>query len=207
LEKYGGIAVDPYNIPLKIVPDDMLSNKFLLSFLEENSYGTRLSYRIIASVPGGTEHGNIGNNMGRVYVGNNFFKGIQRQTQSQTQSQTQIQTQTQNSEDIISYPTIFNDLYNILKSNYDGDRIKILDDYLLSQIDVMVYPSYYFNPNLSSAPKKLLNSAIIINLWKSVAQKIRNKTVLRRKYIVTPTSIVSKLNENPKDRLKNTNKI
>ncbi|AFX92402.1 putative glycosyltransferase [Megavirus courdo11] len=54
LEKYGGIIINSYTIPLKIIPDDMLSNKFFLGFDSDfnNNDELKLSYRVMASIPG-----------------------------------------------------------------------------------------------------------------------------------------------------------
>ena len=52
LEKYGGIIIDSFTIPIRLVPDDFLINKFFISFMDERNTGTKLSYRIIGSIPG-----------------------------------------------------------------------------------------------------------------------------------------------------------
>ncbi len=54
LEKYGGIIINSYTIPLKIIPDDMLPNKFFLGFDSDfnNNDELKLSYRVMASIPG-----------------------------------------------------------------------------------------------------------------------------------------------------------
>lgn len=49
LSQYGGIVIDSFTIPLQIIPEDLLKNKFFISFFNEFSQGTKLSYRNMGS--------------------------------------------------------------------------------------------------------------------------------------------------------------
>ncbi len=64
-----------------------------------------------------------------------------------------------------------------------------------------------FNPNINIYPKRLLNDAIVINLWKLHYEQPHIKTQVKRSYVMTPEAIINKLKENPRDRLKNIKKI
>ncbi|AEJ34500.1 hypothetical protein MIMI_L263a [Acanthamoeba polyphaga mimivirus] len=77
LEKYGGITINAYNIPLKSLDSLTIGNKFFVSFLAEDT-GTSLSYRIIGSLPGGLGKNMIDPNISRKpYEGiNNFFRSV-----------------------------------------------------------------------------------------------------------------------------------
>ncbi|MEM0354197.1 MAG: hypothetical protein QXW79_01310 [Thermoplasmata archaeon] len=50
LEKYGGIVVDSFVVPVKIISDELLRNKFCVSFLDELTYGIKICYRVMGSV-------------------------------------------------------------------------------------------------------------------------------------------------------------
>ncbi len=189
LEKYGGIIINSYTIPLKIIPDDMLSNKFFLGFDSDfnNNDELKLSYRVMASIPGQL---NEKNKIIDPYAArrpfdgiNNFFRSVKKK------------------ESDTFFQDIFIDLNKIDLSNKEIDKIFLKND------DVFIYPNYYFNPNINIYPKRLLNDAIIINLWKLHNEKPYVKTQVKRSYIVTPEAIINKLKENPRDRLKNIKKI
>ncbi|AZL89486.1 glycosyltransferase [Megavirus baoshan] len=189
LEKYGGVIINSYTIPLKNIPDDMLLNKFFLGldndFNDNNEL--KLSYRIMASIPGQL---NDKNKIIDPYAArrpfdgiNNFFRSVKKK------------------ESDTFFQDIFVDLNKIELSNDSIDKIFLKND------DVFIYPNYYFNPNINIYPKRLLNDAIIINLWKLHYQEPRVKTQIKRSYIVTTEAIINKLKENPRDRLKNIKKI
>src|ERR1700733_11259250 len=50
LMKYGGVIVDSFSLPQKIIPDEILSHEMIIGFLDEYQYGLKLSYRFIASI-------------------------------------------------------------------------------------------------------------------------------------------------------------
>nr|WBF70902.1 hypothetical protein [Megavirus caiporensis] len=189
LEKYGGIIINSYTIPLKIIPDDMLSNKFFLGFDNDfsNNDDLQLSYRVMASIPGQL---NDKNKIIDPYAArrpfdgiNNFFRSVKKK------------------ESDTFFQDIFIDLNKIELSNKEIDKIFFKND------DVFIYPNYYFNPNINIYPKRLLYDAIVVNLWKLHCEQPHVKTPVKRSYIVTPEAIINKLKENPRDRLKNVKKI
>lgn len=48
LEKYGGVIVDSYSMPLKIIPEELLMSKFAAAFQNEPINGTLISYKFMA---------------------------------------------------------------------------------------------------------------------------------------------------------------
>ncbi|QTF49171.1 putative glycosyltransferase [Acanthamoeba polyphaga mimivirus] len=196
LEKYGGITINAYNIPLKSLDSLTIGNKFFVSFLAEDT-GTSLSYRIIGSLPGGLGKNMIDPNISRKpYEGiNNFFRSVNY-----------------NKTNDFVIPEIFDKLKSLLhvsvlnSNNTHNNFSKEIDYFLLSLSgqNIFIYPSYYFNANISTLPKRLSNKIIMINLQKYPDKKpIRIKTEVHRPYVVTKEAIADQLNENPKDKLKN----
>lgn len=51
LDMYGGIVVESYSLLLRMIPDELLKNNFVISFLDEANTGTKLMYKIMASIP------------------------------------------------------------------------------------------------------------------------------------------------------------
>ncbi|XWV26532.1 putative glycosyltransferase [Tupanvirus soda lake] len=204
LEKYGGFVIDSYTIPLKIIPDDMLMKKILISFSSEQLTGTKLSYRVMASVPGFWENNKrkIDHTAARrPFEGmNNFFIDLKMK-------QKEINNKN-NEEHMPHIPFFFDKMYNILADNSKSNRLENIENIFLTEPDTIIYPSYYFNPSYYTYPKKLVELAVFVNLWKlSNDKNAYTKTDIKRTYKVTTQSILSKLAENPKDRLKNISKI
>jgi hypothetical protein len=105
----------------------------------------------------------------------------------------------------IFFPFIFDDIYKIL-SLVNENKLLEVENSLVSNPEVIIYPSYYFNPNSYIFPKKLLSMAICINLWKLDFEKSHTKTNITRSYKINTQGILARLKENPKDRFKNLNK-
>ena len=205
LEKYGGFVIDSFTLPLKLIPDEMLTSKFMMSFMDEKNFGTKLSYRIMASVPGEVEKKMELNKKydaaRRPFEGpNNFFRDIKT-----TKLDKLDREKINNENNIIIFPLFFENIHRILSIGGD-DKLQTLENYIINNPDVIIYPSYYFNPNTYIFPKKLLKLAICINLWKLITEKTHNKTSLTRNYKINTQGIIAQLEENPKDRLKNLNK-
>lgn len=199
LEKFGGIAVDSYVMPLRIIPDEILKNYFLVSFLDEKNFGTKLSFRLIASVPGKlpeTEQIVINYDAARrPFEGiNNFFRNVRHMKN--------YRPSTPETNNI--YPAIFNKLYNTL-SNDNTNSLDNVQSVLLSDPKVTVYPSYYFNPNICSIPECLAKNAICSSLWLLEEEDEHIKTNINRQYLITKQGIIIGLHQNPKDRLRNQN--
>ena len=96
---------------------------------------------------------------------------------------------------------------SVLNSNNTHNNFSKEIDYFLLSLsgqNIFIYPSYYFNANISTLPKRLSNKIIMINLQKYPYKKpIRIKTEVHRPYVVAKEAIADQLNENPKDKLKN----
>jgi hypothetical protein len=211
LEKYGGFIIDSFIIPLKLVPDEMLTHKFMLSFADEKNSGTKLSYRIISSVPGSSlEFESQKNSIKydaarRPFEGiNNFFIDIKLQ-QQQKMEQKIIQENESINE--TTNPLFFDKLYDIISNPNNPDKIYLVEKFLVTNADTIIYPSYYFNPNYYIYPKKLVDCTVCINLWKLESANVRTKTDIKRTYKISTQGIVAKLSENPRDRFRNNNKI
>ena len=202
LEKYGGIVIDSFVLPIKLFPDEFLSHKFLISFLDERTAGTKLCYRIMASVPGSIDpkkRMKINDDAARrPFEGiNNFFINIKLKEKENLQLNAA-------SDQPINNVEIFNKFSKILLQERN---ISLIENAILSDRNIMIYPSYFFNPNCYTYPKKLSDLAVCINLWKLEINEKRTKTDLKRTYKVTEKGILASLDEDPKDRLKNNNKI
>lgn len=216
LERYGGITVNSQYIPIKSIPDEMLMQKFLIGFFNE-SLGTSLSYDIMASVPGyidsPIEKQIMHNNVGRIpFEGvNNFFrknrqknKEIEMKRNDESNDRFRVKMPLN-----VTFPIIFEKMYQILSSiDPDDVKLNIINDFLLKDHDVIIYPSYYFNPNPYIFPKRLLNLAICFHTNNPQYQKkmfilenCRKKTELKRNYVVTPNGIIANLASDPKQRL------
>lgn len=150
LSESGGFIISDQVHPIQPIPDDLLTKRFMISYLNEANNGTKLSYRIIGSSPNAP---------------------------------------------------IINKLYAILSSQSEN-KLDLLETTIISDPDTIIYPSYYFNPDSASAPKKLLKNAIYIPQWISgpESETSHTKTQLLRTYKSSPKVIINKLNENPRDR-------
>nr|AEX62957.1 putative glycosyl transferase [Moumouvirus Monve] len=190
LEKYGGIIIDSYCVPLKIIPDEILSNKFFISFENEN-YGTNLSFKIIGSICGPLDEKN---KFKDPYVARKPFDGINNFFRSKKE----------NTADIF-FQDLFIKIHNINIEH--NDPINEIQKLLINNSDVFIYPSYFFNLNTYIYPKKLTYQSILINLHKLDSINPRIKTNVSRNYTITHEGIINRLKENPKDRLKNINKL
>lgn len=51
LEEFGGVVINSYIIPLQNIPDELLTHKFMITFENEGISGTKLSFRVMASIP------------------------------------------------------------------------------------------------------------------------------------------------------------
>lgn len=206
LERYGGFVINSFTLPLKLIPDDLLTGKFMLSFFDEKNSGTMLSYRIIASVPGKEKETSIPvidyDAARRPFEGkNNFFRNVRALNKKNQNSSEQVEK-----NNLVIFPEMFKKMYNILSLD-DENKFNIIENMIISDPDVVIYPSYYFNPNCYTFPKKMLDLAICVNLYKPITKEKHNKTDIRREYIITPQAIIARLNENPRDRLKNINNL
>ncbi|BCS83017.1 putative glycosyltransferase [Cotonvirus japonicus] len=193
LEIYGGLIIDSFCIPKKSI-DMLLKNKFFMSYSNEHC-STLLSYKILGSLPGYLKINGknfTDPNIGRKpFIGvNNFFK---------------LSNHEINEYDDIIIPEFFSDMKNILLKTNDQSKLKNLDSYFLEHDYVFVYPSYLFNSNVSIYPSVITDMCLLLILTQSKEIKIKNKTKLNRSYIVTQESIINKLNENPRDKIKNIN--
>jgi hypothetical protein len=110
LEKYGGIMIEGFCLPVKSFPLNLLNNNFFTAFVDD--FTTNLNYRIMASIP---------NNL------------------------------------------IIETIYAELISNKPFS----VESILKTNPDVIIYPSYYFNP-ATNLPKVLLKSTILIFLWEQI---------------------------------------
>lgn len=164
LEKYGGIAIDSFIIPRKIISDELLKYKFTISYTDELNQFPNLSFRFISGVTGKID------------------------------------------KNIISYPQLYHQIRSILLSSDKTDnKINAIQNTIIHGKDIMIYPSYYFNPNSELFPIELLDKAFSINQYKSTNVDVHKKSELRREYNVTSDGIFTLLSENPRDRLLNKN--
>ena len=95
---------------------------------------------------------------------------------------------------------VIENMYYIL-SNKEVDRFEQLNHFMISHFSI--YPSYYFNQNMSTS--KILWSLSIskCKIKNEPPMVTQSRTPVKRIYIVTPRAMISKLNEDPKDRIKN----
>ena len=209
LEKYGGIAIDSYSIPLRLITDDFLSNKCVVCFSNESSPNINLSHRMIALVPaypGGGIYSEPGKKKDydaarRPFEGKNpFFRDIYRKNKEKLMANKQI---SDNKNEPISYPELYEIIYRNFLST-EKNKLESLKNILLNDPNVIVYPSYYFDPNIEIFPKKLAKLAFFINLWKPiVTDNIPTQTELKRIHKITQGAMIARLKENPRDRLLN----
>lgn len=202
LEKYGGFIIDSYTLPLRLIPDEMLFHKFMISFLDENKYGTKLSFRIMSAIPGLIDSYILDPKLceydpaRRPFEGmNNFFINLK----TQKISNVNVVSNT------ITSSSFYDKLHSIISSSL-FNVMKAIEDYLITQSDIMIYPSYYFEPNYYY-PKRLLQSAVCINLWEPIPIITHVKTELKRTYCVSTAGIMAKLTENPRDRFRSNGKL
>ncbi len=212
LEKYGGIVVNSSLSPIKIIPDEILTKKFVISFFDEKKYGTKLSYQVIASVQSGlilNQTKKLGRNeirtrdvswqLARIpFEGtNNFFRDVKLQKNKEKNI-------TRN--DQITNPIIFEKLIQILSNADKLKRLELIETLLINDPDTYVYPSYYFNPQQYNYPRDLLENSITRDSSRKIINHKNDdapKTEITRKYKITVPAIIAKLNENPIDRLRN----
>jgi hypothetical protein len=168
LEKYGGVTIDPFLVPKRMIPDEFLTKKFFISFADELNTANDLSFSFMASVSSG-----IVNSKKRRAV-----------------------------ESDITHPHLFEQVKNIFSIG-DTNKKKYLQKLLTTDENVLIYPSYYFNPNYQLFPRKIVEMAVSVNLWKPDIEEQHQKTPLVRDYNVSQSSILARLNENPKLRLRN----
>ncbi|AGF85461.1 hypothetical protein QJ854_gp321 [Moumouvirus goulette] len=190
LEKYGGIVIDSYCIPLKIIPDEILSNKFFMSFENEQN-GITLSHKIIGSICGPLDEKN---KLKDPYVARKPFDGINNFFRSKKEKMVD---------------TFFQDLFIFINSldTKNNDFFNEIQKFFMEKSDVFIYPSYFFNLNSYTYPKKLMYEAILINLSQPDIIEPRIKTDVTRNYTITHQGIINRLKENPRDRLKNINRL
>ena len=204
LEEYGGIIINSFVVPLKLIPDELLTNKFVMSFLNEKLFGTKLSYQIMASIPGlKKEIRDFETKCDlarRPFEGvNNFFRDIKQKNKNKNKNKNNVTSKINVNDGV--YTSIFDDLLKIMSSG-ENNKLEIIENILMTNSDVSIYPSYYFNFNNYIFPKHALNFTICTCLQKNTTSYPRNKTDIKRIYKVTPTGIIAKLNENPKDKFK-----
>jgi len=205
LEKHGGFVINSYTLPLKLIPEEILINKFVVSFIDENDFGTNLSYQIMASVPGiQIKNKPIINKIDtarRPFEGmNNFFINIKQTTKNNNSMDKNIS----NKNDQI-FTLIFDQMHQILSSSDLNDKLLMIENKLTNHPDITIYPSYYFNSTNFVFQEKLSDLAICTNISEQIIEQPRIKTQLKRTYKITPQGIITRLNENPKDRFKMTN--
>lgn len=193
LEKHGGIIIDSYVLPIKLFSNEIRMNHFFIGLFNERISATKLSYRVYGSVPGAALEKDQRkfdfDAARRPFEGkNNFFINAKIERQAKLTSKSVANDKSRN-------PDLFRNIYQVIKRNSD------LDQYLLK--NTMVYPSYYFNPLSNSYPSSLSSLSTTKTLWKEIPEKKIAKTELKRKYIVPVSGIMAKLNENPRDRIKN----
>lgn len=191
LERYGGFILGSNVVPIRLFSEDLLSNKFLVSF-ENEAIGTNISYQIMGSIAttNRARKINVDANSGRTpFIGsNNYFIDIARNNLSKNT----ISTDTD----------IFGRIYNILNI-YRGDTsFNNLQNLLVNNPDVMIYPSYYFNPT-ANIPNSLGSRSYTRIENREVSTTTYQKPSLRRTINTTPYNRNSRLTENPRDRLRN----
>lgn len=206
LERYGGLLIDSSVIPTKNISDDFLMNKFIIGFLNEKEFGTKLSFRIIASVPGEYKYTGYG-------TVPSIINPARRPFEKYGYSNIKIENKREENDiDINNTSTImiFEDLYRKMIEDNQEDRIAALENIIIHNSDVTIYPSYYFSTNYDDLPMELRDLTMCIRLMeKNKERKFDRyqKTEPQRSYIITNEGIVSRLRENPRDRLLNTNRI
>lgn len=203
LETYGGVVINSYVLPLNDIPNDMLSHKFVIGFQNETSHGTTLSFQTLLSVKGMTDDIKI-----------KHFDAAREPFEGINKFFIDVKTKKRNRNNVLSdgiNPGLFNKLYSTLlsidtNSNKNIDKIVAI---LMQDASVYIYPSYYFSPSSYLYPKQLLDLAIMIPFQKNNDQIKTNiiKTPLVRNFNVTPNAILSRLNENPRDRYQTNQKI
>lgn len=92
---------------------------------------------------------------------------------------------------------LFDEIYRILIDNFQNG-LKIIHTKVLFDDRITIYPSYYFNPNGYLLPISLLTRTICISLWEQFLEKPKVKCKENINYTV---DLMTKLNENPKDRI------
>ena len=88
------------------------------------------------------------------------------------------------------------------------EKINNIDRLLKNNINILIYPSYYFNPNRSLFPKELLKTAIVMELWKknNISNNEKEIPDIKRINRITERGVIASLNENPQHRIKNNKK-
>lgn len=207
LEKYGGIAINSFSLPLKLITDDFLSNKCVVSFYNEANQQFELSNRMMALVPGiscGSSKTIDYDAATRPFRGSNaFFRDMYFKNKEKFESNRKC---TDDSDEPVIYPQFYDRVRRNFCSN-SANKMESFKNILLKDPAVTIYPSYYFDPNIELFPHKLSKLAFFINLWKPVvSEDVPIKTELKRTYKITPGAMVARLKENPRDRLLNERK-
>jgi len=207
LEKHGGLVVNSNLIPINVPPDDILAKKFMISFANEANNVDKLSYQIMASVPGFlTEEEIIVN---KYHAARKPFEGINNFFINAKNLYAEPRLFQVNEHDIRD-PVIFDNLHQIL-ANKTVDRIGTINHYLINSPTTLIYPSYYFNQNNYQLPKKISKRIItktpIPNILIGETITASSRTPPNRTYVFTKESILARLNENPIDRLKNSQQL
>lgn len=195
MEKYGGVVIDSFNIPIKIFPDEFLSNNFVTSFIDEKNQGQKLCYRIMASVPG------IVGPIKKMHIHPNAsripFDGL-----SNLYTGNRSDNLETNKNNVPQFIHMLRQL--LISTKCDIDMIQ---QAIISSPIVTIYPSYYFNPSRTTLTKKLIDCAICINLWKIKTSPVYPKTELKRVHKINDNGILANLSIDPKDKLANTYRI
>ncbi len=136
--------------PTKIIPENLLNNRFFISYADESKSSNILSFDIIGSVPGFHKQLDVVldsrailNPARRPFEGpNNFFINNKQKI---VISDNEFEL-----KDILIFPKIFNNVYlSICATNHFTNIHQIL----ISEPDVFIYPSYYFNNPYSNLHK------------------------------------------------------
>lgn len=185
LELYGGIAIDSSLLPIRQIPSELLNNNFFIGFINEKTHGRKLSFKIIGSGIGTSKKNPSIKKTGKVihpknYVFNATFT-----------NQNQVMVQDNN---------VFDEIYQTLVNK---NHLDALENVLIANHNITVYPSYYFNPNLYFHPEQVMDMALCVRIHKTRDRKISQKSGIKRSYPITTQSILSKLEENPRDKIKN----
>lgn len=187
LELYGGIVVDSHLLPMRQFPSELLQNHFFVSFTNEKTHGKKISFSVIGSNIGTTDYKinpSIKKNPKVVHPKNYVFNV----------------TSSNQDHIILNNETVFDDIYKTLSNT---NHLDTLENILLTNRNVTIYPSYYFNPSIRFHPEHVINMALCTRMRQNPKRVTREKSGIKRSYCITAQSILSKLEENPKDKFKN----
>lgn len=173
LEKYGGVIVDAYTIPIKNIPDDILKKEFVASYKNEKYCGVRISYNIIASVAKPPE----------CLLEEEYYSKKLCYAKND------------------SYKTCIHDqIYNLFCTRVN---FFIALDSLIRLSNTIIFPSYYFNSDVCILPIKTHNETIFANIRDTINKEIYDNVEMTRPVIFDPNNIIASLKENPKNSIKN----